>query len=140
MRLERLAKGASIVFAMGLGWWLWVRASAKASLGMGEMYATLAPLLVLLILWMSASKITQRPTNFLAGMMWSVMLPLGGASSAFLGASTWSSEDGSRVIASLLFVCAAPALFFGPFAFKTTRWHRDWKARYLAERLHEPEA
>ena len=140
VKLERQAKGASIVLAIALGAWLWVRGSAKASLGMGQMYAVVSPLIVLLILWMTASKITHRPSNLRAGMMWAVMLPLTGASMAFIGASSWSSEEGSKLVAVVLFVVAAPLVLLGPFAYRTTRWHRDWRTRYLEERLHETEA
>jgi len=137
VRLERRAKAASLVLALGMGWWLWVRGSAKASLGMGQLYAVVSPLIVLLILWMSASKITHRPTNFRAGTMWTVMLPATGAAAAYLAASSWSEEASSKTIAILLLVAAAPQLLLGPFAYRTTRWHRDWRTRYLEERLHE---
>ena len=138
VKLERLAKAGAFLPVLGLGAWLWVRGSAKPSLGMGQMYAVLLPLVVLFLLWMTASKITRRPSNFIAGTIWAILLPLFGVALAYLGAEAWSAEEGSRLVAGSLYVAAAPALLLGPFCYKTTRWHRDWKTRYLEQRRHDP--
>lgn len=138
--LERLAKGASIALVIGLGVWLWIRAQAKVSLGMGQGYAIGAPIVVLMILWMTASKITHRHTYFRAGLLWSILLPLTGVALVGMGVGGLTANDRApfgTVVSVVLLSFGAPFLLVGPFAFKTTRWHRDWKARYLAERLHD---
>lgn len=128
VRLERTLFVGAVLVAFAVSAWLWVKGSAKASLGMGPMYAVLTGLTVFGLLWLTLRKLTGRPTSFRAGLLWTVILPLVGISLGFLA---YEARASSTLLAGLYGGAGLAALALGPVAWKSTAWHRDWRTKRI---------
>ena len=125
--LEELAKTLIVLFLVGLGLVVALGLKEGSGIGTGQGWAVGFPILIGVILWETAEKITRRKPYFRAAIVWRVVFVILGGPIVLLGVAT---EPGlARVVVfavggALLFV----ALTAGAWSKRLAAW-RDRRIR-----------
>ena len=121
-QVEVVAKGAIVLLVVGLALAIVRAFGDQVSFGMGQGWAVGFPIVVGLVLWETASKITRRSPTFRALLVWRVVLGVLGVGAWVLGTDL-GLHDLRGVLWLLLGPCLlGAALALGPLARALARW------------------